>query len=81
MCFFVKTELFSIMVIDNNFLFYFDICIKVTFSNNLNDEEIITSHLMCVMKQLSYDKNIMFQRKKTKTEKPWQNMLHTFRIL
>ena len=64
MCFFVKTELFSIMVIDNNFLFYFDICIKVTFSNNLNDEEIITSHLMCVMKQLSYDKNIMFQKKK-----------------
>ena len=46
------------------------------FSSNLNDEEMITSHLMCVMKQLSYDKNIMFERKKTATEKPWQNMLH-----
>ena len=30
-----------------NFLFYFDICIKFTLSTNLNDEEMITSHLMC----------------------------------
>ena len=51
------------------------------FIKNLNDEEMITSHLMCVMKQLSYDKNIMFERKKTATEKPWRNMLHKFRIL
>ena len=36
---------------------------------------------MCVMKQLSYNKNIMFERKKTATEKRWQNMLHKFRIL
>ena len=42
---------------------------------------MITSHLMCVMKQLSYDKNIMFERKKTATEKLWRNMLHIFRIL
>ena len=27
------------------------------FNNNLNDEEMITSHLLCVMKQLFYDKN------------------------
>ena len=38
-----------------------------TFNNNLNDEEVITSHLMCVMKQFSYDKN-MFERKKFVTE-------------
>ena len=31
--------------------------------NNLNDEELITFHLMCVMKQLFYDKNIMFEKK------------------
>ena len=53
-----------------NFLLYFDICIKFTI-NNLNDEEMATSNLMCVMKQLSYDKNIMFERKKTATEKLW----------
>ena len=34
------------------------------FHNNLNDEELITFHLMCVMKQLFYDKNIMFEKKK-----------------
>ena len=29
------------------------------------------------MLQLFYDKNMMFEReKKTKTERPWQNMLH-----
>ena len=39
---------------------------------------MITSHLMCVMKQLSYDKNIMFERKKTATEKPSRNILHKF---
>ena len=32
-----------------------------TLNNDLNDEEMITCHLMCVMKQLSYDKNIMFE--------------------
>ena len=42
-----------------------------TSFNNPNDEEMITSHLMRVMKQLSYDKNIMFEREKTATEKPW----------
>ena len=46
------------------------------FQQYLNDEKMITSHLMCVTKQLSYDKNIMFERKKTATEKLWQNMLH-----
>ena len=30
---------------------------------------------MCVLKQLFYDKNIMFKRKKI-TEKPWKNILH-----
>ena len=67
-----------------NFLFYFDICIKFTLSTNIKDEEINTSHLMCVitsfiikMSQLSvtitfYDKNIMFESKKNPiTEKPW----------
>ena len=29
-------------------LFYFDDCIKLTFCNNLNDGEMITSHLMYV---------------------------------
>ena len=33
------------------------------------------------MKQLSYDKNIMFERKKTATEKHFRKMLHKFRIL
>ena len=33
-----------------------------TFNNNLNDEEMIASHLMCVVKLLFYDKNIMFER-------------------
>ena len=28
------------------------------------------------MLQLFYDKNMMFERKKTITERPWQNMLH-----
>ena len=28
------------------------------------------------MLQLFYDKNILFERKKTVTDKPWQNMLH-----
>ena len=38
---------------DNNFLFYFNICNQInTFSNNLKDEEIITSHLMCVINAL-----------------------------
>ena len=37
---------------------------------------MIISHLMCVMKQLFYDENIMLERKKTVTEKPWQNMFH-----
>ena len=46
------------------------------FNNNLNDEEMTTSHLVCVTKQLFYDKNITFERKKTITEKPLQNMLH-----
>ena len=36
---------------------------------------------MCVIKQLFYDKNIMLERKKTITEKPWQNMLHDKSIL
>ena len=50
------------MLIDNNFLFWHLYQIH-TFSNNLNDEEMITSHLM------------MFERK-TVIEKSCQNMLH-----
>ena len=46
------------------------------FNNNLNDEEMTISHLVCVTKKLFYDKNITFERKKTITEKPLQNMLH-----
>ena len=44
---------------DNNFLFCFDISIKFTFNNICNDEEMITSHLRCVINQLFYDKNII----------------------
>ena len=30
-------------------ILYFEICVKLTlFNNNLNEEEMITSHLMCV---------------------------------
>ena len=47
-----------------------------TFNNNLNDEGIITSHLMRV---IFYDKNVTtFSRM---IEKPWQNMLHEKTIL
>ena len=35
---------------DNNFLFYFLFYDIHTFNNNFNDEEMIASHLMCVMK-------------------------------
>ena len=35
---------------------------------------MITSHLMCVVKQLFYDKNIMFERKNNSNEKPWQDV-------
>ena len=38
---------------DNNFLFYFYICNQIdTFNNNIKDEEMITSHLMCVINAL-----------------------------
>ena len=38
---------------DNNFLFHLDICNQIhTFNNNLKDEEMITSHLMCVINSL-----------------------------
>ena len=37
-----------------------------TFNNNLNDEEMITSHLMCAIEQLFYDKNVMFERNNRK---------------
>ena len=37
-----------------------------TFNNNLNDEEMVTSHLMCAIKQLFYDKNVMFERNNRK---------------
>ena len=40
-----------------NFLFYFDIFNQInTFNKNLKDEEMITSHLMCVI--ILYDKNV-----------------------
>ena len=34
-----------------------------TFNNNLNNEEMITSHLICVIKQLFYGKNIVWEKK------------------
>ena len=40
------------------------------FNTNLNDEEMITSHLMCVTKQFFYDKNV-FERKNNNRKKPW----------
>ena len=51
------------------------------FIKNLNDEEMITSHLMCVMKQLSYDKNIMFERKKQQQKNLGETCYIKFRIL
>ena len=66
---------------DDNFLFWYIIEIH-TFDNNLNDEEMITFHLICVETlmlqllcynfyvKLFYDINIMFDRKKIITEKP-----------
>ena len=56
---------------DNNFLFYFDMCIKFTRSTKLNDEEMITSSLISALKQLFMIKKS--ERKKT-TKKPWQNI-------
>ena len=40
-----------------------------TFNNNLNDEEMITFHLMCEIL------NKIVRERKTLTEKTWQNML------
>ena len=51
-------------------------CFCNTFSNNLNDEEMIIFHLILAMNKLFYDKKIMFEKKKTTAEKPWQDMLH-----
>ena len=53
-----------------------------TFNSNLNDEEMITSHLIYVIKQffsLFYDKNIIFDEKKNSNRETlvkhvtWQN--------
>ena len=39
-----------------------------TFNNNLIDQEMITSYLMCFIEQLFYDKN-MFEREKNNIRK------------
>ena len=49
---------------DNNLLFW-DMHQIHTFSNNLKDEGTRTTHLLCTVKQVFNDKNIMFERKKT----------------
>ena len=50
---------------DNNFLLYSDILQIRNFINNLNDEEMTTSHLMCTFLWLFYEKKKkMFRRKK-----------------
>ena len=48
---------------DNNFLFW-HLHQNHTFNNNLKDEEMITSHLDCVIKRPFYDKNIVGEKKK-----------------
>ena len=65
---------------DNNFIFFFNIYIKFTLSLNLNDEEMITSHLMCVIKQLYYVKN-MFEREKKQQKNLDVTCYIKFRIL
>ena len=61
-----------------NFLFYFDICNQIHFfNNNLKDEEMIPSHLMCykffMMKMLQLLCYNFFMIKRA--DKPWQIML------
>ena len=50
---FIKTQLFSIILIIIFYLFWHLYQIH-TFNNNLNDEEMITTHLMCN----KYQKNL-----------------------
>ena len=46
--FFYKNLLITVLH-HGNIILYFEICVKLTlFNNNLNEEEMITSHLMCV---------------------------------
>ena len=40
-------------------IFYFNICVKLTLSTTLNDEEMITSHLMYVMKYINSVREIL----------------------
>ena len=64
---------------DNNFLFYFDICNQIrTFNNHLKDEEMITSHLICVINSLWWKCcNLCYNFFMIKiADKPWQIMLH-----
>ena len=42
-------------------------------NNYLNDQEMIASHLMYIIK---FDQIIMIESEKTITKKPKQNMLH-----
>ena len=61
--------------VNNNFLFYFEIH---TFNNNLNHEEMITSHNKNNFLMIKIS---CLREKKTATEKPWRYMLHKLRIL
>ena len=45
-----------------------------TFSNNLNDEKMKTSYLICVMKQPFCDKNIISERKKNSSRKTFADV-------
>ena len=62
-----------------SFLFW-HLCQIHTFNKNLNDEEMTTSYLMCVLKQPFYNKNIMFERQNNNKRKTfaknvtWQNI-------
>ena len=61
---------------DNKFLFYFDICIKLTLSAIITTIKNWQHLTWCVF----YDKNIMFERKKTVIEISKQSMLRNKNI-
>ena len=64
MYFFLKKSKLSLKKVivlhhgDYNFLFL-HLCQTDTFNNNLNDEEMIASHLMCVMKYINSNREIL----------------------
>ena len=47
------------------------------FQQQFNDEEVITTYLMCVIKQLFHDEN-MFERKKQLQEKTYLGLVKRF---